>query len=140
MTDDYTNNLPDPEIVARAAAEAAAPRVLEDYIVAIETLRDKKFTFREIAEWLGKNFGIQADHNSVWRAYTKHMDDFTAHMEAKEDEDLERNEALAEAEANGTLRVLPQTPAPVTEVTVAEKAGTETPKVASPKANRKKKK
>ena len=108
MKDDYPNNLPDPEVVARAAAEAAAPRVLEDYCDAIQILREKKFTFREIAEWLGKNFGIQADHNSVWRAHTKYMDDYTAaHLEAKEDEELERDEALAEAEANGTLRVLP---------------------------------
>jgi hypothetical protein len=140
MTDDYTNNLPDPEIVARAAAEAAAPRVLEDYSDAIQILREKKFTFREIAEWLGKNFGIQADHNSVWRAHTKYMDDYTAHVEATEDEELERDEALAEAEANGTLRVLSHTPVPATEPTVAEKAQTEIPKAASPKAKRKNKK
>lgn len=112
-------------------AEAAAPRVLEDYCDAIQILREKKFTFREIAEWLGKNFGIQADHNSVWLAHTKYMDDFTAHMEAKEDEELERDEALAEAEAKGTLRVLPHDRVPATEATVAEKAQTEIPQAAS---------
>jgi hypothetical protein len=136
MTDDYTNNLPDPEIVARAAGEAAAPRVLEDYSDAIEILRDKKFTFREIAKWLGKNFGIQADHNSVWRAFTKYMDNCEAHEEAQADEELEREEA----EANGTLRVLAHAPVPATEATVAEKAATENPKAASQKAKRKKKK
>jgi hypothetical protein len=140
MTDDYTNNLPDPEIVARAAGEAAAPRVLEDYSDAIEILRDKKFTFREIAKWLGKNFGIQADHNSVWRAFTKYMDNCEAHEEAQADEELEREEAIAEAEANGTLRVLAHAPVPATEATVAEKAATENPKAASQKAKRKKKK
>ncbi len=140
MTDDYRNNLPDPEIVARAAAEAAAPRVLEDYCEAIKILREKKFTFREIAEWLEKEFGIQADHNSVWRAHTKYMDDYTAHMEAKEDEELERDEAYAEAQAKGTLRVLSHTPAPATVATVAETAQTENPKPASPKAKRKMKK
>jgi hypothetical protein len=140
MKDDYTNNLPDPELVARAAAEAAAPRVLEDYSDAIEILRDKKFTFREIAEWLVKNFGIQADHNSVWRAYTKSMNDYQAHEEAHADEELERDEALAEAEANGTLRVLPPAPVPATEATVEEKAQTEIPKAASQKAKPKRKK
>jgi hypothetical protein len=140
MKDDYPNNLPDPEIVARAAAEASAPRVLEDYCDAIQILREKKFTFREIAEWLGKNFGIQADHNSVWRAHTKYMDDYTAHLEAKEDEELERDEALAEAEANGTLRVLPPAPVPAIEATVEEKAQTEIPKAASQKAKPKRKK
>lgn len=102
-----TDDLPPPEIVAQAAAKAAAPRLVEDYIEAIRILRDKKFTFREIAEWLGKEFDIEADHNSVWRAYTKHMDDYRAHLEAESDEELERNEALVEAEANGTLRVIP---------------------------------
>jgi hypothetical protein len=140
MTDDYTNNLPDPEIVARAAAEAAAPRVLEDYSDAIQILREKKFTFREIAEWLGKNFGIQADHNSVWRAYTKYMDDYTAHLEAEEDEELERDEAIAEAQANGTFIMSSQAPVPATEATVAEKAQTEIPKAASQKAKRRKNK
>ena len=139
VSDDYLDNLPDPEIVARAAAEAAAPRVLEDYIDAIETLRDKKFTFREIAEWLGQQFGIHADHNSVWRAYTKHMNDVDAHEEAQADEELEREEAIAEVEANGTLRVLSHAPVPATEATVAEKAGTENPKTTAPKAKRKKK-
>jgi hypothetical protein len=140
VSDDYTNRLPDPEIVARAAAEAAAPRVLEDYSDAMRILREKKFTFREIAEWLKKEFGIQADHNSVWRAYTKYMDDYTAHLEAREDEELERNEAMAEAEVNGTLRDLSHAPVPATEATIAEKAQTEIPEAASPKAKRKKKK
>ncbi len=140
MTDVYTNNLPDPEIVARAAAQEAAPRVLEDYCEAIKILREKKFTFREIAEWLEKEFGIEADHNSVWRAYTKRMDAYTAHLEAKEDDEMERDEALAEAEANGTLRVISQAPVPATEATVAEKAQTEVPKAVPQKAKRKKKK
>jgi hypothetical protein len=140
MTDPYLNNLPDPEIVARAAAEADAPRVLEDYCDAIRILREKKFTFREIAEWLDKNFGIQADHNSVWRAHTKYMDDYKAHMEAKNDEELERDEALAEAQGKGTLRVLSHAPVPATEVMVAEKAQTVIPKAVSLKATRKKEK
>jgi len=127
MQDDYTENLPDPEVVARAAAEAVAPRVLEDYSDAIETLRDKKFTFREIAEWLRKNFGILADHNSVWRAYTKHMDDYDAHLEAEADKELEIEEAIEEAECKGTLRAQSYAPAPAEEATVAATAEKEIP-------------
>jgi hypothetical protein len=136
MTADYLENLPDPEIVARAAADEAAPRVLEDYCEAIQILREKRFTFREIAEWLGKNFNIQADHNSVWRAHTKYMDDFSAHMEAEEDERVEQDEALA----NGTSGMISPTPVPATKTTVAEQAQTEIPKAASQKAKRNKKK
>jgi hypothetical protein len=36
-------------------------------------LRDeKRFTFREIAEWL-LEYGIECDHNSVYREYTKDL-------------------------------------------------------------------
>jgi hypothetical protein len=140
MTDNYQDNLPDPDVVARAAADAAAPRVLEDYIEAISTLRDKKFTFREIAEWLKETFNIQADHNSVWRAYTKQMDSYEAHEEAEADEELEREEAIDQAERDGTLRTASHAPAPATETTVAATAEKEFPKVTSPKARGKKKK
>jgi len=118
MSGDYQNNLPDPEVVARAAAEAPAPRVLEDYNQAIEILRDKKFTFREIAEWLNKKFNIQADHNSVWRAYTKHMDDYGAHLEARADEELERDEAIETAQCNGASEAVSHTPVQVIESAV----------------------
>jgi hypothetical protein len=68
------------------------------------------------------------------------MDNYQAHEEAQADEELEREEAIAEAEANGTLRVLSHAPVQATEATVGEKAATENPKAASQKAKRKKKK
>ncbi len=139
MTDEIEYELPDPEIVARAAAEAAAPRVLEDYIEAMRILRDKKFTFREIAEWLVQNFRIQADHNSVWRAYTKYMDDGDAHFEAQEDEELETEEAIAEAERNGTLRSSVAAPIPVSEKAAETPAKEKPSKATAKKATGKKK-
>lgn len=109
-------NLPHPEMVARAAAEEAAPRLLEDYMDAITILREKEFTFREIAEWLTKKFNIPADHNSVWRVYTKHMSEIDAHEEAEADEITERDEAMDEAYANGTVRTyVPPAPASTDE-------------------------
>ena|ERR1035438_5980587 len=140
MTEDYQNILPDPQEVAQAAAEAAAPRVLEDYTDAITILREKKFTFREIAEWLGKKFGIRADHNSVWRTYTKHMDNYDAHLEAEADEELERDEAMEEVERDGTLKTVPPAPAPVAEAASAEKTEMAASKIKLSRTKRAKKK
>lgn len=138
MTDDIANQLPDPALVARAAAEEPAPRLLEDYLDAIEILRGKEFTFREIADWLKEKFHIQADHNSVWRVYTKHMNEFEAHQEAEADETLERDEAIEYSNANGLTKTIVPNKAPVAVVTTAASAITETPKTASKSAKRKK--
>lgn len=98
-----SNEMPHPELVLRAAEEEIPPRLLDDYFEAIRTLREKKFTFREIAEWFGK-FGFEVDHNAVYRAYAKNLSDYDAHLEAEADEELERDEAMRDAELNGTLR------------------------------------
>jgi hypothetical protein len=63
---------PPPELVAAAARGEPSIRFVEEYKEAITILRDEKgFTFREIAEWLGEEFHIEADHNAVWRVYTR---------------------------------------------------------------------
>jgi hypothetical protein len=62
-------------------------RLVADYREAIAILRDEKgFTFREIAEWLQSNFGIEADHNAIWRAYTKGASEEEAALAANDDE------------------------------------------------------
>lgn len=44
-------------------------RILEQYSHVIAILRDKKkFSFREIADWLDER-GIECDHNAVYRQY-----------------------------------------------------------------------
>jgi hypothetical protein len=54
-------------------AEAEAnQRELADYHDTILLLRQKGFSFREIGEFLSKR-GVFADHNAVYRVYTKHM-------------------------------------------------------------------
>jgi hypothetical protein len=64
---------PPPEMVLREAMEEPDRRVLEEYADSIRVLRDdKRFTFREIAEWL-QGYGIECDHNSVYRQYTKDL-------------------------------------------------------------------
>jgi len=65
---------PLPEELLELAAEEVDRNLLIDYAAVIDTLReDKGFSFREIAEWLTKN-GVPADYNSVYRLYTKGMD------------------------------------------------------------------
>ena len=128
------NELPDPEFVLRAAEEAEPQRLLDDYTPAIHALRKKNYTFREIAEWLGQ-FGFEVDHNAVWRAYAKTLSDSEAHEEAEADENLEMEEARAEAERNGTLVTSSSTPAQVAPEAAATQA-----KPMSQKAARKKRK
>jgi transposase-like protein len=68
-------------------------RPLVEYSDVICVLRDeKKFTFREIAEWLRER-GVEADHNAVYRAYTRGMPVDAAYGEARADEELEMEEA-----------------------------------------------
>jgi hypothetical protein len=65
---------------------------LSDYAATIRVLRDEKnFTFREIAEWL-KSHNIQADHNAVYREYTKEMSPEEAQDAALADEQAEGSE------------------------------------------------
>ena len=58
-------------MLEEAKAEANQ-RELADYRDTISLLRQKGFSFREIGEFLSKR-GVFADHNAVYRVYTKHM-------------------------------------------------------------------
>ncbi len=98
-----------PEVLLRFAEEEEPRRVLDDYAQVIHALRDKNFTFREIAEWL-QGYGFDVDHNAVWRAYAKTVPDYEAHLEAEADEQLEREEGYQEAMLNGTLVSAPAVP------------------------------
>lgn len=76
-----------PEVVAEAARGEPNVRLVADYREAIKVLRDEKgLTFREIAEWLQNKFGIEADHNAVWRAYTKGASEMEAALAVDDDE------------------------------------------------------
>jgi hypothetical protein len=56
-------------------------RTLAEYHAVIAKLRGKGFSFREIAEWLSKR-NVDADHNAVYRVYTKYMSMDEAELEA----------------------------------------------------------
>jgi len=69
-------------------AEAEAnQRELADYRDTISLLRQKGFSFREIGEFLTKH-GVFADHNAVYRIYTKFMtpEEIQAEAEMNEEE------------------------------------------------------
>jgi hypothetical protein len=64
---------PPPDLLFREAMEEPDRQLLADYADTIRLLRDdKRFSFREIAEWL-QGYGIECDHNSVYREYTKFL-------------------------------------------------------------------
>jgi hypothetical protein len=82
-----------PGLLFQLAEEEPTRRLLEDYGEVIRLLREnKKFTFREIAEWLNDH-NVEADHNAVYREYTKGMSDAEANLEDMADEETERREA-----------------------------------------------
>jgi transposase-like protein len=43
-------------------------------------LREKGFSYREIAEWLSDR-GVEVDHNAVYRVYTNSLSDHEAYLE-----------------------------------------------------------
>lgn len=52
-----------------AAAKAAPPKIpLEDYREAVEALRDKGYTWREVAAFLQER-GVTADHTRIYRQF-----------------------------------------------------------------------
>ena len=85
--------MPPPEVLFQQAEQEPDFRALSAYVDSIRMLRDKGFSYRDIAEWLSER-GIEADHNAVYRVYTKSLSDFDAHLEA------EREEQEAEEEAS----------------------------------------
>ena len=82
-----------PDLLLAQAEQESVRRALSDYAAVIQTLRDEKnFTFREIAHWLqGRH--VLADHNAVYREYTKGMPDEMAQGEALADEQIEQEES-----------------------------------------------
>ena len=85
---------PAPDRLLELAMSEADRRILDDYADTIRVLRDeKRFTFREIAEWL-KQHGIKTDHNTIYRAYRKMLPSHAA-------EELDQEMALEQNEQKG---------------------------------------
>jgi hypothetical protein len=88
-------SMPPPEVLFRQAEQEPDFRALSAYVDSIHMLREKGFSYREIADWLSER-GIDVDHNAVYRVYTNSLSDRDAHLE-----DLrEAEEAQEEARRN----------------------------------------
>jgi hypothetical protein len=91
---EYSGPMP-PEIVRQEAEEELDKNFLGPYIESMHVLREKGWSYREIAEWLSER-GIEVDHNSVYRAYREwaerrgmdnqaaQADDYRSEMEEQE--------------------------------------------------------
>jgi transposase-like protein len=87
--------MPPPDFLFREAEQEPDFRSLSAYVDSIQMLRDKGFSYREIADWLSER-GVHVNHNAVYRVYTKSLSDYDAHLE-----DLrEAEEALDKARRN----------------------------------------
>jgi len=62
--------LPDPFDILQMAEEEPTRVNLGDYSAAIETLKEKNLTYREIAKWLTAR-GVEVTHMQVYRFYKK---------------------------------------------------------------------
>ena len=87
--------MPPPEALFREAEEEPDVRTLSAYVDSMRVLRNKGFSYREIADWLSER-GVDVDHNAVYRVYTKSLSDYDAHLEELQ----EGEEAQEEARRN----------------------------------------
>lgn len=61
--------VPLPDAFLEQAKKEQKRKLVSDHVNTINLLRnEKRFTFREIAEWLTAR-GIETDHSAVYRAY-----------------------------------------------------------------------
>lgn len=64
--------MPSPADILKDAMAVPDKDDLSDHLGTIFALRGKKFTWREIAEFLGER-GVKTDHTKLLRLYSKHM-------------------------------------------------------------------
>lgn len=57
-----------PDIAFREAEQEVDRNLLRQYIDSIHMLREKGFSYRDIAQWL-RDRGLNVDHNEVYREY-----------------------------------------------------------------------
>jgi hypothetical protein len=88
-------SMPPPDWLFQQAEQEPDFQTLSAYVDSIQLLRDKGFSYREIAQWLSEH-GVLADHNAVYRVYHNNLSDYDSYLE----DQRENQEALDEAERN----------------------------------------
>ena len=86
--EDMNGEMPSPHELLMEAEEEPNYYNLRAYVPVMGTLRRKGFSYREIAEWLGKR-GVSVDHNAVYRVYRANMPDELLHEEDLREEQEE---------------------------------------------------
>jgi hypothetical protein len=83
---DANSNLrPFPDDLLEEAEQEPNHLDLDEYWQVIAKLREKGLTFREVAEWLAER-NVHADHNAIYRVYTKHLSPDQAEAEERQRE------------------------------------------------------
>jgi len=79
------------EALLREAEQEADQAILREYAPVIHVLREKHFSYREIADWLNER-GFETDRNEVYRIYCKILspnerqeESYAANMEEAEE-------------------------------------------------------
>jgi len=88
-TESVQYELPPPEILLQEAEQETDQAILLDYVDVIKTLREKHFSFREVADWMNAR-GFNTDRNEVYRVFWKAL----TPEEIAAEEQSEREEAL----------------------------------------------
>jgi len=81
-----------PEMMYKEAEAETNYRDLKAYCSVIGLLRDKGFSYRDIALWLCER-GIGCDHNAVYRVYMSSLSDEDAALDARQEEEDEKDDA-----------------------------------------------
>lgn len=84
-----------PQGMLEEANDEVNQRELAEYSESISVLRHKGLSYREIAEFLTKR-GVYADHNAVYRVYTRNM----SPEDLRNEEEREAMEALDARDAS----------------------------------------
>ena len=82
------SELPDPNVLLEEALAEDDKHYLRPYGAIIRALREKKFSYRQIADWLNER-GLDVDHNSIYREHTKHMNPEEESIQEIYDHELE---------------------------------------------------
>lgn len=85
------DDLPDPDVLDQLAEEAPVKVPLRDYRSAMFKLREKNYSYQEIAKWLTENLGVSVTRNQVSYIINATPDDLLEdEMEDREDAEDEQ--------------------------------------------------
>ncbi|MEO6002287.1 MAG: hypothetical protein ABIZ04_21160 [Opitutus sp.] len=79
------DDLPDPRELEMEAESMPAKVPLADYRAAMQAMKDKGYSYREVAEWIEKKLGVQITRHQV--AYVLNIDPMIQELEERAEHD-----------------------------------------------------